>query len=226
MKTIRFNVNSGRYINEKGQYIKESFVMSTLDAYRQQTQLKVSQTLEDFHNSDDKNHDALLQTLAQQIKDDTVVEYIVGRGGIAQVTPDDISGLQQRLDDQLNTSFSANGQSYGLEDLISAFENGEISPQMTSYRVGQYVKAGRSAYFQGVDDRNESPYMQRELHGNDHCAECEQYAAAGVVPKGALPLPGDDCSCRSNCLCTVSYLSNAQFDKWQTQNLSSSVAVG
>lgn len=48
--------------------------------------------------------------------------------------------------------------------------------------------------------------MQRHLGRTDkHCSECLDYAARGAVPVGELPLPTEQCSCRSNCLCRVRY---------------------
>jgi hypothetical protein len=223
MTTIRFNTNANRYINDKGQFISETFVREKIDAFNAQNQNKVKELLTNFHNSETKDHDALLTNIAERIKNSTVVNYVVGRGGVKQVTPENIRSIESRLNAQFRLSFDENGRAWGLEEVISALENGEITPAMASYRIGQYMKASRHAFDAGVNDRDTSPYMLRVLHGSNNCAECISYAAAGAVPRGQLPLPGEACSCRANCNCSVTYLSESQFSKWQISNFSSAV---
>jgi hypothetical protein len=39
-----------------------------------------------------------------------------------------------------------------------------------------------------------------------HCQDCINYAARGIVPIGAVPMPGQRCACRSRCKCRIEYL--------------------
>jgi hypothetical protein len=48
--------------------------------------------------------------------------------------------------------------------------------------------------------------MRRKLDAQaQHCEDCMQYAARGVVPIGSVPLPGQRCACGSRCRCRVEY---------------------
>jgi hypothetical protein len=38
-----------------------------------------------------------------------------------------------------------------------------------------------------------------------HCQDCLDYAARGLVPIGSVPLPGQRCACRARCRCRVEY---------------------
>jgi hypothetical protein len=48
--------------------------------------------------------------------------------------------------------------------------------------------------------------MKRKLDGQaQHCQDCLDYAARGIVPIGTLPLPGQRCACRARCRCSIEY---------------------
>jgi hypothetical protein len=228
MKTIRFNVSAKRYINEKGQFIKESFVLESLSGYRVQISSRVRKKFDDYESSENKNLDALLKEVSGEIKQSTLTNYIVGRGGIKQLTPADINNMETILKKELTTTFTDTG-TYGLQEIFSAYENGEISFAQLRARSLTYVNGSRKAYYAANAELNDKPYMQRELHGDNNCNSCISYANAGAVKAGDLPLPGEACECRSNCNCTVTYLSERQYKQWvnnQVSNLTDTVFSG
>jgi hypothetical protein len=38
-----------------------------------------------------------------------------------------------------------------------------------------------------------------------HCQDCIDHSARGMVPIGSLPMPGQRCACRARCKCRVEY---------------------
>jgi hypothetical protein len=74
MTTIRFNTNAGRYINEKGQFIKEEFVLAQLDSYRTQNQAIVKGAIESYLSTGDYNK--FLTQTSKVIRDSWTVEYL------------------------------------------------------------------------------------------------------------------------------------------------------
>jgi hypothetical protein len=210
--TIKFNINAGRYINEKGQFIKEEFVLNQLDSYRIQNQVIVKTNIENYLKTGDYNK--FLTSTSKVIRDSWTVEYIVGKGGIKNIQTADFDRLNIGLTKELTRTIGSDGENYGLLELVSQYENGYISSAQFGARAQVYAISSRKAYYQGQDARQTLPYMQRLLHGNDNCPECISYANAGIQPAGKLPLPGEACRCRSRCNCTVNYLSVRQYQKW------------
>jgi hypothetical protein len=210
--TIKFNINAGRYINEKGQFIKEEFVLNQLDSYRIQNQAIVKTNIEDYLKTGDYNK--FLTSTSKVIRDSWTVEYIVGKGGVKNIQTADFDRLNIGLTKELTRSIGSDGENYGLLELVSQYENGYISSAQFGARAQVYAISSRKAYYQGQDARQNLPFMQRFLHGNDNCPECISYANAGIQPTGKLPLPGEACRCRSRCNCTVNYLSARQYQKW------------
>lgn len=227
---IRFNSKAKRYINDKGQFISETFVIDSLNSHRQGVQMSV-QAIFDANPLDpdtpvgsrEAATQELLQKISSEIRYLTTIEYVTGKGGINNLTPTDIAYINdQILKKELTTTWGADGRSYGLEEVLTAYENGEISYAQMRARVSAYVRGTRKAYWQAKDSINniqDLPYMSRKLNGIDHCDECIQYQRAGMVPVGSLPLPGQLCSCGSNCNCTVTYHSQRQYKAWVKQQL-------
>ncbi len=74
-------------------------------------------------------------------------------------------------------------------------------------RVGQYVNAGRHVYHvvDRLEQRGRGFEFERSIrHASDSCNGCLSAAAAGLVPIGTLPLPGERDCCR-NCRCQMQY---------------------
>lgn len=209
MTTIKFNANAQRFVNEKGVFISEEFVLKTLQSYRIQNVVQVNQILEKDLSLDDA-----YKQISQIIKDAWTVEFIVGKGGLKQIDSDDIKLLNKKLKSELTLDFSIDGNSYGLEELFNQYDQGQISKAQFVARVQTYAKGSRRAYFFGQDQRQTLPYVQRTLHGNDNCQSCILYADAGIVKNGNIPLPGEACECRSNCNCTITYLTDKQYKTW------------
>jgi hypothetical protein len=218
MATIKFNINAGRYVNEKGQFIKEEFVLNQLDSYRIQNQAIVKTAIEKYLDSGD--YDRFLTSTSKVIRDSWTIEYIVGKGGIKNIKQADFDRLNIGLTKELTRSIGSDGESFGLLELVSQHANGRISSREFAARAQVYAISSRKAYYQGQDARQNLPYMQRFLNGTDNCPECISYANAGVQPTGKLPLPGEACRCRSRCNCTVSYLSSRQYQKWLNTQVS------
>jgi Holliday junction resolvase RusA-like endonuclease len=219
-KTIRFNIKAQRYINEKGQFISETFVENSLQGYRTAIITRVVNQFTSFDLTVEGNTDKLLNTIAQEIKQATLTNYVVGRGGIKQLTPVDIDNLNKILKDELTTTFTENG-TYGLQEVFSSYENGEISYAQLRARTINYVKGSRKSYYAGKAELNNKPFMRRFLNGDNHCSDCVAYADVGMVRAGDLPLPGVRCACHSNCNCTVDYYSDKQYQKWVGTQLTS-----
>lgn len=129
-------------------------------------------------------------------------EYLLGRGGSANMTPEDYQ--------QLNTVVTQ--QSLYLQKFFEDIANGTQTPAKIRQRMQAYSASGTLALRKGeLQSRQVAGYeeMLRELGATDqHCMDCVNYASLGWQAIGTLPLPMEDCQCVTNCKCTVRYRRN------------------
>lgn len=214
MVTIKFNVKARRFvIAESGKFIKEATVLELLDNYRTQKMIEVDKAVSELIEK--KDYQQFLTTSGNAIKDLHFVNYVVGKGGIKALNNSDIEVINKQLRNELLLNFDpVTGSSYGLEELVTQLENDEISNAQFNARLKSYARGSRKSYWKGIDSRQDLEYVIRNLNGDNHCVECISYAALGAVKRQFMPLPGEACSCRSNCLCSLSYLTERQYKNY------------
>lgn len=136
-------------------------------------------------------------------------QAVLGKGGLKQMSASDYLAVGR----QLRTQYSwLRDFAIDINRGYSVSEKGQQIP-LTEARFRQrlklYARAGRVSFQTGQQEVAKSQgkyFMWRTLGLTDrHCSECVSYRAAGVRPVGGLPLPGQACSCRANCLCKVFY---------------------
>lgn len=120
-------------------------------------------------------------------------------GGKQQMTPALYGAIGQRLRQEYKF----------LSDFADGMASGQIPMDgRILQRADQYGRDVRETYqriMQREVARRGYDEERRFLHGHEHCSECVEYAAREWVPIGTLPPPGDQSSCRANCLCTKSF---------------------
>lgn len=84
-----------------------------------------------------------------------------------------------------------------------------VSVPMALARISLYGDSVKGAYWTGTTIRQEKQgysLMKRILDSQaQHCQDCLDYAAAGIVPLGTLPMPGQRCACKARCRCSIRY---------------------
>lgn len=136
---------------------------------------------------------------AQLLKELHLGQFVLGRGGLRNTTPENFLEVGRILKAEYRY----------LEGFGRDLATGRLSVAQATARANLYLAKTRLSYWAGQRQAMaQGPMpaeMRRQLAPVEHCAECVSYAAAGWVPIGSLPLPTVDCSCRSNCRCTVQY---------------------
>lgn len=137
--------------------------------------------------------------LALLLKQLHLGQFILGRGGIKHTTPADFLEVARIL----------KGEYRYLDGFGQDLAAGRLSVAQAQARTKLYLAKSRLSFWAGQQQaQSQGPMpteMRRLLAPVIHCAECESYARAGWVPIGTLPMPTVDCSCRSNCRCSVEY---------------------
>ena len=87
--------------------------------------------------------------------------------------------------------------------------DGRMSTPMAIARIGLYAQSVRGSYWEGTEMREQKrglSLMRRVLDSQaQHCQDCIDYAARGIVTIGSLPMPGQRCACRARCKCSIVY---------------------
>jgi hypothetical protein len=136
---------------------------------------------------------------AQLLKELHLGQYILGRGGAAQVYPADFLTVARTLKDEYRY----------LDGFARDIAAGKLSEAQLRARARLYLNKTTTSYWQGdgaAQQRATQPMeMRRVLSPVENCPDCLTYASAGWVPVGLLPMPGVNCQCGANCRCSVEY---------------------
>ncbi|MBW4633559.1 MAG: hypothetical protein KME30_17170 [Iphinoe sp. HA4291-MV1] len=143
--------------------------------------------------------------LADALKRIHVSHAILSVGGVDRLTESDLGQIGSLLKKQYYQGRDeVTGKQFGLKYLIQEAP-GQSLAQVT-HRLELYAKAGRftaDTLQLKREAMSGKTQMKRLLGQAEHCEECIRYANQDWVGIGQLPLPGQQCSCRANCLCTL-----------------------
>lgn len=202
-----YDKKSQRYRNNQtGRYIPKTTV-DNLIAKRITLIEKDILTIGSLLETDKLSLESWQRTTAYTIRELHLQSYLLARGGKAQMTPEDYLVVARELKKQyeyLRTFAEDINRGYSID------KNGRQVPLTVArfeQRLKLYAKSGRAAANLAEDQSNRRAgkvAMSRHLGATDrHCSSCVTYAAAGIQPIGALPMPCQACECGNNCLCSV-----------------------
>ena len=195
----RYDPISGRYRAANGRFLSAKAVAALVDGridklgreLRRFTRMLAdgSITLDQWQGS-----------VREALKLVHVQAAIIGNGGRETMGAADWGRIGQRL--RVEYAY--------LQGFANDLLGGRVSVAQSLARIGLYAQSVRGSFWEGTSIRQEKQgysLMRRILDSQaNHCQDCLDYAARGVVPIGSLPLPGQRCACRANCRCTVKYL--------------------
>ena len=193
-----YDRNTGRYRDEKGKFLSKAAVEALVDGRIN----KLGTMLKRFTNmliDGSISLDIWQSSVREAVKAAHIQAVIIGNGGKSQMGNADYGRIGQKLRQEY---------SY-LQAFASDLLGQRISRPMALARIGLYASSVRASYWEGVSIRNEKEglsLMRRILDPQaQHCDDCRNYAARGLVPIGSVPLPGQRCACRARCKCRVEY---------------------
>jgi hypothetical protein len=135
---------------------------------------------------------------AKLIKKIHIAQFVLGKGGIKNTTSSDFLVVANTLKTEYN---------YLHGFALDIYKQGLTANQIKA-RAQLYINKSRLSYWKGRElsmKRTNFSQMKRILAPVLHCQECIEYAKAGWVTIGTLPMPTEQCTCRSNCKCIVVY---------------------
>jgi hypothetical protein len=193
-KTWVYNLKSQRYQSKKsGQFLSAGAVETLTENYIAQQQDKLV-ALGDRLISGEINTREWEDDFAKTLKEVLVNSYVLGRGGMKQMTSRDL-GI---------TSGIMREQYLYLRNFASEIMRGRMSIAQFKARQNLYIEKSYSVYWMGRLEafKAEGYLYERDiLTPGESCVSCVRIAGRGWVRLGTNPAIGVDRICKNNCRC-------------------------
>lgn len=204
-KEITYDRAVGRFRYPEGSFASREAVVYQASRYLDEQQRLLVSYAEQMWNR--PNDLALQRQVAQTLKEIHITSGVIAAGGPQNMFANDYLILARGLKNQYGISDNF-PQEYGLKFLFAELQRGEVSLKRLVERLVMYGKSAKTAYF-GIEVAKQQAEGKTEalriLGFGEHCEECKRYAGFGWVGIQQLILPTQQCSCLTNCLCTVRY---------------------
>ena len=146
--------------------------------------------------------------MRSQIKREYIRQYILGKGGLEQMTQVDWGSIGGMLKEQY-------GWLNGFTDALPELSEGQITA-----RSKMYINSAREAYERArarvaVDAGYDEEHWVLNIFA-DHCPDCEEFELRGWQPIGTFPMPGaGETVCLTNCQCSKVYRNSVTGEEWE-----------
>ena len=195
---VKFDFEIGSYVySPSGNPVAQSVMLGWQDKYTAVVKGKVEFLTEAFIDGNISMETWQTQ-MALEIKDGWTTSSVIGRGGRSSMTQADWGRTGGRL----------NYEYQRLNNFANDINQGLLSDKQIAARAQLYANATRLGYYDGLTSAKiDAGYTheQRFLNPAEHCDDCVEYAAMGIVIIGTLPEPGEASQCGRNCKCTKVY---------------------
>lgn len=146
------------------------------------------------------------ELMRQEIKREYIRQYLVGRGGLDQMTAQDWGSIGGMLAEQY-------GYLDGFAGQVGNLTEGQIKVRQNGHQVdraGMYISSAREAYERGSARANRVAGMGEERwivdSGKENCGGCLSFAGEGWQDIGYFPFPGQgETPCLTKCGCHKDY---------------------
>lgn len=211
MAAWKWNETAARYYNtETGRFLSRAealgYVDESIKATSSATDLLASYVSDGMIAPTDW-HDLM----KREIKNEYIREYILGKGGRAQMTQVDWGSIGGMLKEQY-------GYLDGFAELVAS---GDLSEAAIRSRSRMYINSAREAYERAKERvAGEAGYDEElwVLGIADHCEDCLAFEAEGWQPIGHFPMPGaGHTRCITNCACHKEYRKKETGEVWENE---------
>lgn len=163
------------------------------------------------------------ERMRQEIKNEVIRQYVLGRGGLEQMTQSDWGSVGGIISDQYRHLDRKAGNFY---DEVAA---GNLSEGTIAARSRMYINSAREGYERALSRRlADSEYDEEHWFttSGESCPDCMDYASLGWQPMGTIPTrPGaGDTACLTSCKCYMSYRASESgrvFGEGETERVAS-----
>ena len=139
------------------------------------------------------------QQTAETLKILHTQQYLLGVGGQKSIQKSDYLEIWRELKNQ-----------YGyLRNFAVDLTQGKMTPAQFKARLEMYADAAKVSYFKGEKSaavRAGFTHSKRILGIAEHCVDCPQISALGIVKIEDVIYPTQRCICRIRCKCRLQFL--------------------
>lgn len=206
-----YDKKSQRFRNKtSGRFLSQNQAINILENGLSDRRSKITESI-DRYLSGKIEIDRFILQIADSIKDLHVLNAVIAVGGRKdQLSKKQLEVLRTRVKNELTTTKDPfSGDKYGLQVLTRDLLKGNLSEAQLRDRLNKYADSANltqeflKCETQKSNGKKEGLRKLGASHKN--CTECLAYAGLGWVSIDKLVLPGQACSCRSNCKCSIIY---------------------
>ena len=139
------------------------------------------------------------KAMRADLKNLYIQNYLLGRGGKAQLTPADYGSIGGMLKEQYRY----------LDNFAKELVAGTVTPAQAAMRAEMYARSAKEAHERGKARAwGEAADIERWIVAPmlEHCEDCLAFEAQGWQPRGNFPFPGaGETRCLTNCGCHKEY---------------------
>lgn len=205
-----YDKKAQRFRNKStGKFLSQNQAIKVLESGITDRRNKVSNTI-DRYLSGKIEIDTFVLQIADSIKDLHVLNSVIAVGGRKdQLSKQQLQALQSRVKGELTTSIDPiTSEKFGLQVLTRDLLSGEVSEAQLRDRLNRYMDSAvlTQNYIKNEHQKSKGATEGLRILGStENCKECLEYVGLGWVKLDKLILPGQQCSCRSNCKCSITY---------------------
>ncbi|MBD2365255.1 hypothetical protein H6G36_29565 [Anabaena minutissima FACHB-250] len=148
------------------------------------------------------------QQTAESLKILHTQQYLLGVGGQKDLLG--VGGQKAiQKSDYLEIARELKNQYQYLRNFAIDLTQGKMTEAQFKARSGMYADAAKVSYFRGekvAAARAGFTHARRILGLAEHCIDCPQIAALGIVSIKDVIFPTQQCSCRIRCKCRLEFL--------------------
>jgi len=201
----QWGLNTNRYRDlDTGRFISAETVRGLVDE-RQRITGSGSDGLAELLRGGQLNTRDWETGMREAIKDEYIQQYLLGRGGLSQMTQADWGSIGGMVADQYRY----------LGGFAREVAAGNLTEAQVAARSRMYINSGREAFERASGRANaEADEAIWLLRPADHCSDCITLAGLGWQPREpwpftvgkseAIPCNGAT-QCLTNCQCTIDY---------------------
>lgn len=198
---LTWNEQSGRFVNERGQFVSERTVRDVVDAIADHASARMAAASERML-AGELSLASWQAEVQRTLKVAHLATATIAHGGADRMDFSRYGAVGRQIRDEY---------AY-LRTFAEQIASGDqkLNGSLVS-RARQYGQAARVTFEReyGRDQRGRGYTGERNvLSAAEHCAQCREQTARGVVPIGSL-VPVGQRSCRSQCRCRISYVREA-----------------
>lgn len=215
LRGYTFDTKTHTYIDNKtGKPIKAALLALLLRQLVQEAEARQSELATAFYEGNIAPASFVEQTRTEQQRN-VLISMALAAGGFAMLDSAMLSKANLSLQDTYSKVIGT------TRDTL----DGNVSLPQLLNRIGGYVGAARSLYYETARDNAPLPpddmvAIERRVLGDaDHCEQCPQYADWGWQLAGEIPLPSEQCDCEDHCRChnEIANVPRSELDQWITK---------